>query len=174
MAGLQDFFSTLSGDTIVISSNLANRLNLSEGEEVLLRIEKASLIPMNAPFVSDADVVVSLRATIRSIVDADRMGRFNLKVSQTAPFNVFIARSRLQELMDFSGRANVMLLHAGADRETEKIMEVVDNHFSAADAGLKLTSVEEPFRQSGSEVMRSSSVNGWLMTWGRGRGTPSG
>jgi len=143
MAGLQNFYSTLSGDTIVISSNLANRLNLSEGEELLLRIEKASLIPLNAPFVSDADVVVSLRATIRSIVDADRMGRFNLKVSQTAPFNVFIARSRLQELMDFSGRANVMLFHAGADREPEEIMDVVDNHFSAADAGLKLASVED-------------------------------
>ena len=101
---------------IIISRNLANRLNLSVGDEVLLRIEKASLIPLNAPFVSDAESVVSLRAVIRDIADEEQLGRFNLKVSQTAPFNVFMAQSRLQELMDFQDRVNVMLLDAEGGR----------------------------------------------------------
>ena len=35
------------------------------------------------------------------VADEKSLGRFNLKVSQTAPFNVFMAQSRLEELMDF-------------------------------------------------------------------------
>ena len=142
MAGQDGFFSGLSGDTVIISTNLARRLNKSRGDELLLRIEKASLIPLNAPFVSDAEVQVSLRAVIRDIADEERMGRFNLEVSQTAPFNVFMASRRLQQLMDFRDRVNVMLVADASNRDPEEIMEVVARHFSAADAGLKIDSIE--------------------------------
>ncbi|MFO7668567.1 MAG: ABC transporter permease [Bacteroidales bacterium] len=138
VARLTGYFSKLSGDTILISRNLASRLNKSVGDELLLRIEKASLIPLNAPFVSDAEVMVSVRAVIRDVVDEERMGRFNLEVSQNAPFNVFMDRSRLQQLMDFQGRVNVMLVADRANRDPAGIMEVVERHFSAADAGLKI------------------------------------
>ncbi|RPI46000.1 MAG: hypothetical protein EHM46_01115, partial [Bacteroidetes bacterium] len=37
MAGTGDFFGSLSGDSIIISSNLAGRLVVSPGEEILLR-----------------------------------------------------------------------------------------------------------------------------------------
>ncbi|MCP4313180.1 MAG: ABC transporter permease, partial [Bacteroidetes bacterium] len=143
MAGLSGVYSSLSGDSIIISRNLADRLNKSVGDELLLRIEKASLIPLNAPFVSDAEVMVSVRAVIRELVGEERLGRFNLKVSQTAPFNVFMARSRLQELMDFQGRANVMLIMDAANRDSREIMDVVDRSFSAADAGLTIALLEE-------------------------------
>ncbi len=86
VAGLNSYYSTLSGDSIILSENLANRLSVVEGDELLLRIEKASLIPLNAPFVSDAESVVTLRATIKGIAGDRELGRFNLKVSQTAPF----------------------------------------------------------------------------------------
>ena len=113
LAGLEDYYSTLSGDSIIISRNLANRLSVSEGDELLLRIEKASLIPRNAPFVSDAESIVTLRATVKDVADDGELGRFNLKVSQTAPFNIFMALGRLEELMDFSGRVNVLLFQTG-------------------------------------------------------------
>lgn len=143
VTGLEESFSTLSGDTVIISRNLARRLNKSEGDDLLLRIEKASLIPLNAPFVSDAEQTVSVRAVIKDIVDEGNMGRFNLKVSQTAPFNVFISLSRLQQVMDFQGRVNVLLLADDSQRSSEDIMEVIGHHFSLADAGLKMTMLEE-------------------------------
>ncbi len=54
-AGRDDSTVFLAGDEsrAYISENTAARLNLSPGDEILLRIEKASLIPANAPFVSD-------------------------------------------------------------------------------------------------------------------------
>jgi len=143
VAGLTGIYSELSGDTVIISRNLASRLNKAVGDELLLRVEKGSLIPLNAPFVSDADVLVSLRAYIRDVVDEERLGRFNLKVSQTAPFNVFISLERLQQLMDFQGRVNIMLLADQPGRDPAAIFDVVDRHFSAADAGLRISIVEE-------------------------------
>jgi len=142
LAGGNTRFSQLSGDTVIISRNLSNRLSLQKGDEVLLRIQRASLIPLNAPFVSDAESVVSFRATIQDIAEDDQLGRFNLKVSQTAPFNVFVASSRLEELMDFEGRANVLLLQAeGLD--VALINSSIREQFTTADAGLKLALLED-------------------------------
>lgn len=150
MAGTSGYYGSLEGDSIIISRNLANRLNLGPGDELLLRIEKASLVPKNAPFVSDADNSVSVRVTIRSVADEQELGNFNLRVSQTAPFNVFIARSRLSDLMDFTGRINIMLVdagggdagNAGADAGP-RIRESFRSHFSAADASLAVSYLPE-------------------------------
>jgi ABC-type lipoprotein release transport system permease subunit len=152
LAGLDSYYSQLSGDSVIISRNLANRLSMQAGDELLLRIEKASLIPLNAPFVSDAESIVSLRVTIKEVAGDPELGRFNLRVSQTAPFNIFISMDRLEKVMDFSGRANVMLLRAedpsgvesgdGAKR-TEDIRAAIKGGFSAADAGLKLRELEQ-------------------------------
>ena len=143
VAGYTGVYSELSGDTIIISRNLASRLNKRVGDELLLRIEKGSLMPLNAPFVSDAEVLVSMRAHIRDIVDEDRLGRFNLKVSQTAPFNVFVSLERLQQVMELQGRANILLVADLTNRDQAAIMDEVSRHFSAADAGLKISPVGE-------------------------------
>lgn len=142
VAGVDHTYGTLSGDSVIISRNLANRLSVGAGDDLLLRIEKASLIPLNAPFVSDAESVVSMRVRVKDIAGDQELGRFNLKVSQTAPFNVFISLERLQELMDFTG-VNVLLFHAGDHTTGEDIMEAVDEQFSAADASLKIRSLDE-------------------------------
>ncbi|MEN8202116.1 MAG: ABC transporter permease [Bacteroidota bacterium] len=143
MAGVDGIFSSLSGDSILISQNLSNRLSLAPGDEVLLRIQRASLIPPNAPFVSDAESIVTLRASVKGVVEDENLGKFNLKVSQTAPFNIFISRARLEELMDFKDRINVMLIQASQDLSTDNIEAVINEEFSAADAGLELKVIEE-------------------------------
>ncbi len=142
MAGIKGYYGSLSGDTVIISANLAARLNLDKGDELLLRIERASLIPLNAPFVSDAGSTVSLRAVIREVAGESESGNFNLKISQTAPFNIFIARSRLEAMMDFNGRINVILLDAGST-DTDRIGRSLRENFSAADAGLRIRHLEQ-------------------------------
>ncbi len=142
MAGLENVYGTLSGDTVILSKNLADRLGLGRGDEFLLRIRRASLAPENAPFVSDAEAVVTLRAVVASVAGEDRLGRFNLEASQTAPFNVFISRASLEQLMDFSGKANVLLLEAGGV-SGEEIRDAIRSQFTPADAGLTISRLEE-------------------------------
>jgi putative ABC transport system permease protein len=133
-------YSDLNENEIIISLNLAEKLETSEGEFILIRIKKASLIPMNAPFVSDEEVSVSLRAVVKKVVDKEEMGSFNLKTSQTAPYNIFVSLSRLNRLMEFEGKANHLLVSTSLSNE--EVQTSVKNSLTPADAGLKMKSIE--------------------------------
>lgn len=129
-------YSGLSENEIIISRNLAERLNAAEGDNILVRIKKASLIPMNAPFVAAEETSVSLRAEIKKIVDEDEFGRFSIKTSQTAPYNLFISLDRLNRLMEFSGKANHVLV--ATQLPAEEVREVINTCLTPEDAGLKV------------------------------------
>ncbi len=135
LAGQDHFYSRLSNDSVYISQNLAERLNLERGDEFLLRVTRASLVPLNAPFVSDADNTVSLRVSIAAIPSEQQLGQFNLKNSQTAPFNVFISAARLARLMELGRRAN-LLLFAGQSLSTDQIYSMIEDAWSVSDIGL--------------------------------------
>jgi ABC-type lipoprotein release transport system permease subunit len=133
-------FSELQENEIAISQNLAERLQIKEGDNLLVRIKKASLIPMNAPFVSADETSVSMRATVKKVVQKAELSRFNLKNSQTAPYNIFVSIKRLNRLMEFEGKANQILI--STQLETEKVAESVKNCLTPADAGLSLKRIE--------------------------------
>ncbi len=131
--------SELQSNEIAISQNLAERLQKGEGDNILVRIKKASLIPMNAPFVSAEETSVALRATIKKVVSKEELGRFNLKNSQTAPYNIFVSIKRLNRLMEFEGKANQILI--STNLETETVMQSVKNCLTPQDAGLELKKI---------------------------------
>jgi ABC-type lipoprotein release transport system permease subunit len=133
-------FSELNENEIAISENLAERLQIKAGDNLLVRIQKASLIPMNAPFVSADETSVSLQATIKNVVSKDEMGRFSLKNSQTAPYNIFVSIERLNRLMEFEGKANQILI--STQLETEKVAESVKHCLRPTDAGLQIKNIE--------------------------------
>lgn len=134
-------FSELNDDTIIVSSNLADKLSITPGDRIMVRIKKASMVPLNAPFVSDAETSVSISAVVEAIAGIQDLGRFNLKISQTAPYNIFISLDKLNELMDFSGKSNQLLISAGGNSDKE-IEDVFRSSFSSSDAGL-LVNVSE-------------------------------
>ncbi|RIJ48292.1 ABC transporter permease [Maribellus luteus] len=133
-------FSELQNNEIAISQNLAERLAVKEGDNLLVRIKKASLIPLNAPFISAEETSVSLRATIKNIVQKEELGRFSLKNSQTAPYNIFLSIDRLNRLMEFQGKANQILI--ATDLGTDEVLESVKHCLTPADAGLQLKNIE--------------------------------
>lgn len=133
-------FSKLNENEIAISENLAERLQIKDGGNLLVRIQKASLIPMNAPFVSADETSVSLQATVKKVVSKDEMGRFSLKNSQTAPYNIFVSIERLNRLMEFEGKANQILI--STQLETKKVAESVKHCLTPTDAGLQIKNIE--------------------------------
>ena len=52
---------------VYISENLAQRLQLNIDDALLLRVDKASQIPKNAPFVTDQENQVSIRLKVKNI-----------------------------------------------------------------------------------------------------------
>jgi len=100
----------LANDEAVISKNISLKLKVNVGDEFLLRVEKASVIPLNAPFSQDIDPSVAIRLKVKAIADDNSMGRFSLKTNQAEPFNVFISREALASKLDLSGKVNTILI----------------------------------------------------------------
>jgi ABC-type lipoprotein release transport system permease subunit len=134
------FFNHFERSEIAISRNLAERLQVEKGDNLLVRVKKASLMPQNAPFVSDEEISVSLRATVSKILTREELGRFSLKNSQSAPYNIFLSIERLNDLMEFSGKANNILI--SSDLETSDIQNAIDQSLKPEDASLSLKNIE--------------------------------
>lgn len=133
-------YSELKENDIIISRNLADKLNAVEGDNILVRIKKASLMPLNAPFVAAEETSVSMRATIKKVVEKEEMGRFSLKTSQTAPYNLFLSIERLNQLMEFEGKSNHLLISTSL--KLEEVQKAVAASLIPADAGLKMKHIE--------------------------------
>ncbi|MBP7506703.1 MAG: FtsX-like permease family protein [Prolixibacteraceae bacterium] len=121
---------------IIINSSLASRLNVSPGDEINLLIKKASLIPANAPFVSDNKQVVSYRTTVSKILPAEGLGRLSLQNTQTALFNVFISLDILNNIMELENKANILLI--STEKDKNYITETLRSEFTLENAGLKI------------------------------------
>jgi ABC-type lipoprotein release transport system permease subunit len=126
-------YDTLDKNSIVISENLASALKLKVGDELLLKLRKASLIPLNAPFVSDQELTVSKRYRVVAIVSKDQYARLSLRNTQTAPFNAFVNIDHLNAAMEMEGRANLILSSSESMDE-----EVLRNACSIKDYSLRL------------------------------------
>ncbi|MCK5105650.1 MAG: hypothetical protein KAR17_22655, partial [Cyclobacteriaceae bacterium] len=124
-----------------ISENLARRLQLKIGDSFLLRVEKASQIPKNAPFVSDVNNQVSIRLKVGKILATDELGRFNLKTSQTAPYNVFLPLSFLVDKMELTSKANRILFSGENNINEEIIYDVISKFWTPEDMALEIFSV---------------------------------
>ncbi|MCF8224311.1 MAG: ABC transporter permease [Bacteroidales bacterium] len=135
-AGQKDLYGNLHNEQVIISRNLADRLQLEKGDEFLVRMTRASLVPLNAPFVSDAESTVSMRVLVADIAGTDQLGNFNLKNSQTAPFNIFLSISMLSELMELGDRANLLLFSFPHPVDNLDVAKLVDSNWTVGDIGL--------------------------------------
>lgn len=126
-----------------ISENLSQRLQIGPGDALLLRVEKASQIPKNAPFVTDEDTQISIRITVKKVLSPQDLGRFNLKTSQTAPYNVFLSLSFLNEQMELKGKANKILISNNTTANPPKINEAIGKYWTLEDMALEIFPVQD-------------------------------
>ncbi|MFZ4522433.1 MAG: ABC transporter permease [Bacteroidales bacterium] len=129
-----------ASDEAIISSNVAERLNLKPGDELMLRIQNQGKAPSNAPFVSEKMPSYSVRLKVSAITNFEQMGRFSLKNNQAAPFNVFISLQQMTGLLKLTGFANTILV---ADSEGSKLTahmldSIVGRCWKPQDAGLHI------------------------------------
>ncbi|MFB6340611.1 FtsX-like permease family protein [Saccharicrinis sp. FJH62] len=133
-----DIHKVISGRNVSIGFNTAERLNLKIGDQFLLRLEKASLIPANAPFVSEKGEMTSIRVKVAEILSKEELGAFNLRNSQTAPYNVLIDLSELQKYVETEKRINVTLFP-----EESLTPDELQKNLTLLDAGLKIKKSQE-------------------------------
>ncbi len=130
----------LSEDEAIVNTDLAAKLHLKVGDEFLLKVENAEVIPLNAPFASEEQSSVSLRLKIKAIAQDDMLGRFSLKSNQATPYNVFVLRDYLAKKLDISGLANIILSTDNKEKtlDSELLNKTFKDIWSFTDAGIKI------------------------------------
>jgi putative ABC transport system permease protein len=136
---------TVSGDAVVLSRAAAAQLDVTSGDEVLLRVEKPGWMPRDVPLAPDTDRVVAVRLRVQAIADDSAFGRFDLKANQAAPLNVFVSRDWLAGQIDQAGRANMLLAAESAKARTVgEIDQAMKECWALADGALELRRLREP------------------------------
>lgn len=108
---------TLKDNEVAINANLAEIAGLKMGDEFLLRVNKLNTFPANTPFVAEKEATLSFRVTVSQILKPGQLGNFSLQNIQSAPRNVFVNLSWINQQMGLDNKANVLLLSKGITKE---------------------------------------------------------
>ncbi|MFT7511071.1 MAG: putative ABC transport system permease protein [Candidatus Omnitrophota bacterium] len=138
---------------LVINDVLAKRLGAQKADSLVVRVANPALLPRDAPFSTEEDVTLAIRADVVDVVGPERFGRFSLKASQVAQPTVFVPISYLQERVDLAGKANLML-SGNASGPTSVAMRSLSDQ----DAGVKdVWRLED----SGMQMIDVPELNAW-------------
>lgn len=144
IGGSGNLYGQLSQDEVIVNRLLASRLEIGEGDDILIRIRKLDILPRDAPLSSDSDVTLARRYRVKALAGDSEFGRFNLKADQLAPSSVFISLSFLSQDMGFSDRANALLIseNPGAQMSLSQVNQALRELWTLADAGLELKEIK--------------------------------
>jgi len=101
---------------VVLNQPLADALAAKPGDEVLMQIGRADLIPPDSPLGRKTETTRSRRLELVAVIPAEGLGRFGLRPTQQLPQVAFVAPETLVEMLDRSGKVNALLV-AGAAGE---------------------------------------------------------
>ena len=138
-------FGNDTGQGVVLNEQLATRLKVAVGDEVLLRIEKPSVMSRDLPVSPDSDLSVAFRLEVRAVATEAEFGRFSLRANQVSPLNAFVPLGWIQEKLGRDEQANVLLVAGNPEGgvSTENANMAIKKRWQLADAGLKLRRLDE-------------------------------
>jgi ABC-type antimicrobial peptide transport system permease subunit len=132
----------LPDDGVVLNTALAEQLHAKVGDDLLLRVQKPSLLSRDEPISPQDDLSIALRLKLASILSDEELGRFGLAANQVAPFNAFVNLKMLQEKIDQTNRANLLLVSGLSNRAgndiTNYTLPSIESNWQLADAELDL------------------------------------
>jgi ABC-type lipoprotein release transport system permease subunit len=136
----QNPFGDSLNQSIVLNKALAAKLGVGVGDEVVLRIEKPSLMPRDVPLTPDSGLSIAFRLVVKAVAGQSDFGRFSLQANQVTPSNVFVPLQWLQEKLDRSAQANTLLIAADEEDNLtiEKANKALGKCWQLADADVEL------------------------------------
>ena len=101
------------GREALVSRALAADIGTTAGGTVLVRVERASAIPIESLHARKDDLGRTMRLAVRAIVGPADLGEFSLRPEQGEVRAVFVPLKRLQQDLDIQGRVNTLLVADG-------------------------------------------------------------
>ena len=128
----------LNPDEAILNSRIARRLGLKKGDTFLLRMNKASAISSSMPLAANDSDKIALHFKVVKILNAKEFGDFSMRISQTAPLNIFVSLDSIATALNVEGRANLILTTG-----TSELIETFRKNWTLDDAELKLKLLTE-------------------------------
>lgn len=143
-------------DEIVLNQQLADDLGAKVGDEVIVRLPKASAVPADSTLGDKEDRIRSVTGLrVIDIVPAEGLGRFSLRASQSTPRNAFVSMTVLQEALEQEAKANAIFVAATAkdvrSKDAEEASRVLPTLLTPTfeDYGLSIKHVKREFAGEG-------------------------
>ncbi len=118
----------LSDGEVAVNVEAARRLDVTVGQDVVVRIDRLGGLPRDAVLGEREDTSVALRLRVTAIVSDRQFGRFALAVSPEPAANLFVSRRVLAEALGRPGQANLLLsAYPWRDEHlTERVLQLSD------------------------------------------------
>ncbi len=141
----------------MLNQPLADRLHVKVGDEVLLRLPQANLVPADSALGKKSETSRSRRFTVSDVIAAEGLGRFGLRPKQQLPLDAFTAIEPLQRMIDVPNRANAILVAGGNETDVpgKAAEQSLDQSIrpTLADYGLSLRKTDRGYFDLTSERM---------------------
>jgi len=144
IGGGRPLFDRLAADEAVVNRALADRLDIRENDEILVRMEKPEAMPGDAPLASESRSTLARRYKVVGVAGEESFGKFNLRADQVAPATVFLSLPALSRDLGFENRANVLLVSgkAGSRPDAEAVRRALKQAWTLDDAGFEIRDVQ--------------------------------
>jgi len=104
---------TLERNRVFVSEGLASELGVTVDDNVLVRLELPSAIPISSLHGRRDDLGRTLRLGIERVLPPEAEGEFSFRPQQGRARSVFVSLTRLQQTLEQDGRVNTVLLGIG-------------------------------------------------------------
>ena len=150
--GIADKVKPLGDREALLSPSLAQELSASAGENIVLRVQKPSAIPIESLQGRKDDPGRAIRLTVRDTLPTNQLGEFSLRPSQGAVRAIFVPLRRLQKDLQLDEKINTILLSNDgrgdikADSATREnvLRNLIKDSFTLNDLGLRIRSLTNP------------------------------
>lgn len=126
----------LPADSVVLSPALAGQLKARVGDEVVLRVDKPSLLSRDAPLSTIEDATVALRLKVAKIATENEFAEFGLSANQLPALNAILPIAALQKAVGMEERANALLV--GGNPDSAAATSALWARWTPDDSGLEL------------------------------------
>ncbi len=123
---------------VAVNERLASALSLKEGNELIIRFNSITDIPVDAPFSPGNESNPSMVFKTGRILNSGNSGNFSLGISQLTPLNIFINRSDLTDSGGNIPEINRLLFGNRLNISIDKIYSSFRDIIKPEDTGLSL------------------------------------
>lgn len=132
-----DSLKILPGE-IIVNSKLAGILEVSEGDDVIIKFRSITDIPADAPFSPSENETTSAVFRVGRITDDRELGNFSLSISQVTPSNIFVNIADLENIQNSRISLNRLIVDSESDYDELQTNEVLKKVLAPTDAGLMI------------------------------------